>query len=123
MLRRDFLRLAVVGTCSAVGVAHAAGARGLHAVPVAHASIGPDADAPRFEVDARALREAAVTHRDVDAHAYFARFGLRPGDLGIDDARVTVLSTPLPDALGEIVESRGAMFVVWDGVAYRLEAA
>ena len=123
MLRRDFLTLTAVGICSAAGVAHAAERNSLTGVAVAHASVAAGLDTLPVAISPRVLRDAAVTRRYVVADQYFASFGLRAADAGILDRRVTILSTPFPDALAEVIVADRKLFVIWDGVLYRLEVA
>jgi len=121
MLRRDFLRLTAVSVCSAAGLAHAGNGGRLRGIAIAHAIVAAGPDVLRIEVSARALRDADVDRRKVDAAGYFGQFGLRPDDAGVSAQQITILSTPFPDALAEILEAERRLFVIWDGVLYRLE--
>lgn len=122
MRRRDFLRVAAVGACSITAVAHASRGDGLRAVPIARAGVGAGTSLD-LEVTASALRDATVTRRRVDALDYLRDFGMTTSDLGITDARVSIVSTPFEGALAELIDLDDHCVVIWDGVAYRVEAA
>lgn len=102
--------------------AHAARGDGLRAVPIAHAAVGASAGL-ELGVGASALRGAEVARRDVDAASYLADFGMTAGEVGITEARVSIVSTDLDGALAEVIDEGEHCIVIWDGVAYRLEAA
>jgi len=121
MLRRDFLRLTAVGVCSAAGLAHAGNGGKLRGIAIAHARVAAGPDVLRIEVSARALRDADVDRRKVDAADYFGQFGLRPRDAGVSAPQLTILATPFADAMAEIIEADRKLFVIWDGVLYRIE--
>lgn len=121
MLRRDFLRVTAVGICSAAGLAHAGSGGKLRGIAVAHASVAAGPDILPIAISARALRDAEVTRRHAVADHHLADFGLRATDAGISARRITILSTPFPDALAEIIEADRKLFVIWDGVIYRIE--
>jgi len=101
--------------------AHAERVSRLKAIPIAHAATA--AGGLVLDVHARALDGAECTRREVDAAAYLSDFGLSKRALGVNDARVSIVTTELDGALAEVIETEEHCLVIWDGVAYRLEAA
>lgn len=113
-----------MGTLCVAGLAHAGGNQTLRGTAIAHAMIAAGPDELVFESSHRSLREADVTRREVDARDHLAEFGLSPETLGITERRISIASTPFVGALAEIIETKdGRRIVIWDGVAYQVDAS
>jgi hypothetical protein len=119
--RRDFFQIAAAGACSIAVAARAERVARLRAIPIAHAATA--AGGLELDVHARVLDGAERTRHEVDAAAYLAEFGLSKQALGVRDDRVSIVTTELDGALAEVMETNEHCVVIWDGVAYRLEAA